>query len=59
MSDSREHIALQTLAAAASLYLKTLDDFARPIVSAQLQNSINILTVKINNVKDSESEDNG
>lgn len=47
MQKTKEIMTVQTLAAAASLYLNTLDDFAKPIVSAQLQNSIDILMVKL------------
>lgn len=52
MQNSKEIVAVQTLAAAASLYLNTLDEFAKPIVSAQLQNCIDILMVKLRKRED-------
>lgn len=56
MQKTKEIMAVQTLAAAASLYLNTLDDFAKPIVSAQLQNCIDILMVKIRTEGESGTE---
>lgn len=47
MQKNREMMAVQTLAAAANLYLNTLDDFARPLVSSHLQSCIEILMMAL------------
>ncbi len=60
MEQTREMATLQNLISASRLYLNTLDDLARPVVTSYLQNSIDILVVALSPAKKLPKEqDNG
>jgi hypothetical protein len=60
MEQTHEMAALQNLISASRLYLNTLDDLARPVVTSYLQNSIDILVVALSPAKKLPKEqDNG